>query len=296
MSAPGTAPVNRPARLGLVSYLNSKPIGYGLLHGRQKGRFEVREAIPSELADQLLGRELDLALIPSIEYARGRIAGRELAIVPRIGISTFGPAESVLLFTRVPATMIRSVALDVSSRTSAGLLRLLLKRRLRPGLPDPEFLSLPPDLPSMLERCDAALLIGDRALFADREHPERLRGIDRLDLGGEWTAMTGLPFVYAFWAGPKRPDSAEITAALQESLEEGLGKIGEIAHEHGAGDAAGSESVRRYLTETIRYRLGREELAGLARFYELLHEEGLLGRPHPYLVFHRTASCVRDPR
>src|SRR6185503_3847528 len=128
----GNNPRSR-VRLGLVSYLNSRPIGYGLLRGRQRDRFEIVQKVPSELADDLRTGALDLGLIPSVEYARSRAAGADAAIVPGIAIGSAGPAESVLLFTRTPIDRVRSIALDRGSRTSAALLRLLLRRRLRPG-------------------------------------------------------------------------------------------------------------------------------------------------------------------
>jgi len=292
---PGSGPRIVRARLGLVSYLNSRPIGYGLLHGRGRGRFEIVQKVPSELADSLAAGSLDLALIPSVEYARARTAGSDAAIVPGIAIGSAGPAESVLLFSRVPVERIASIALDASSRTSSALLRLLLRRRLRPGLPDPEFHVAPPDPEAMLDRCEAALVIGDRALFAARELPARRSGLSIVDLGAEWTAMTGRPFVFAFWAGPPRGDSAEIVAALQDSLEEGIGRIPEIAREESAGDPAREALVRDYLTRAIRYRLGREEIQGLEAFYTMLTEEKLLDAV-PSLHFHRTAACARDPR
>src|SRR5262245_40452107 len=238
--APGSVTREAPARarLGLVSYLNSRPIGYGLLRGRQRGRFEIVQKIPSELADDLEAGSLDLALIPSVEYARARNAGGDAAIVPGIAIGSAGPAESVLFFSRVPLERIGSIALDIGSRTSAALLRLLLRRRLRSGLPEPRYLPAAPDLPAMLDRCDAALVIGDRALFAAEELAARGSEIAIVDLGAEWTAMTGRPFVFAFWAGPPREDSPEIVEALRDSLEEGIGRIPEIAREESAGDPA----------------------------------------------------------
>src|SRR5262245_11568972 len=113
------------ARLGIVSYLNATPIGYGLIEGRQKGRFELVPDVPSRLADALSRGEIDLALLPSVEYPRALTAGREAAIVPGIAIASFGASESVLLFSRVPLAGVRTVCTDRSSRTSAALLRLL---------------------------------------------------------------------------------------------------------------------------------------------------------------------------
>ena len=291
----GDAAAPGRARLGLVSYVNSRPIGYGLLEGRQRGRFEVIQQVPSDLAESLARGAIDLALLPSVEYARTRAAGREAAIVPGIAIASLGPSESVLLLSRVSPAQIGSVAVDRSSRTSAALLRLLLRRRLRPSAPDPRFEAAAPDLPSMLGACDAALLIGDRALLAGRDHPGLLRELQVFDLGEEWTALTGLPFVFAFWAGPRRSDSPDIVAALQDSLEEGQTKIPAIAHEWAGGDLDLEERVRRYLTAAIRYRLGREELRGLETFYGILAEERLLEGSPARLVFHGTPACVREP-
>src|SRR5207247_1448254 len=165
------------------------------------------------------------------------VVGRsETAIVPGIAIASHGAAESVLLFTRVPPARLRSITVDRSSRTSVALLRLLLRRRLQPHAPEPELIASPPDLPAMLSMSEAALVIGDPALLAAREHPELVRGLEILDLGKEWTAMTGLPFVFAFWAGPKRADSPQVVEALQDSLAEGLARIPEIARESAGGD------------------------------------------------------------
>ena len=138
------------------------------------------------VADALHSGDIDLGVIPSIEYAAG-----DYAIVPGVGIASRGPVRSVSLFHRRPLSEVRRVALDSSSRTSAALLRILLHDRLGR---DPEYVVMNPSLPDMLATADAALLIGDRALYFEGEE-------SRLDLGQEWTDRTALPFVWAFWAG-----------------------------------------------------------------------------------------------
>ena len=273
-------------RVGLVPYLNAKPIGFGLTSGRQQGRFEVIEKVPSALAESLGRLEVEYALIPSIEYARAANAGRDIAIVPGIAIVTRGKAESVLFLSRVPVAEIRTVALDRSSRTAVGLLRLLFRRRLRPGAPEPEWQFTSPDLTMMLESSDAALLIGDKALFAPRDFPALMSHLTVLDLGEEWSAMTGLPFVYAFWAGVPRDDSPSVVAALQDSLEEGMSSTTAIAREHCGGNPATESLIRRYLSRTIGYSLGSEEIKGVEAYYRLLAEERLLERAPGSLRFH----------
>src|SRR5688500_1728904 len=177
-------------RLGAVSYLNTRPLVYDL--ERQTHRFTIRFDVPAKCAELLHAGAVDLGLIPSIEYP-----GHDYRIVPDLSIASDGPVASVAVFTRVPAGRIRSIALDTSSRTSIALLRVLCARRFDI---EPQLVSMPPDPGRMLAACDAALVIGDNALFTDHD----ALGVDKIDLGEEWSGMTGLPFVYAFWAG--RPD------------------------------------------------------------------------------------------
>lgn len=273
-------------KLGLVAFLNSRPIGYGLLHGRQAGRFEVLQAPPAQIADRLANGTIALGLIPAVAYARACLAGAPIAIVPGIAIASRGPAESVLLFTKKPITEVASIALDPSSRTSVQLLRLLLRRTLRPGRPEPTWVPIRPELPLMLASCDAALIIGDRALFAAREHPGLVPGLQVYDLGGQWHALAGgVPFVYAVWAGAPLEEAGPVVAALQDSLAEGLAALPAIVREASGDDAATETVIRRYLSQTMRYALGADEIAGLETFLAWLAEDGLLDGPAPPLRF-----------
>lgn len=200
-------------------------------------------------------------MIPSIEYAAG-----EYAIVPGVAIASRGPVRSVCLFHRRPLPEVRRVALDSSSRTSAALVRILLRDRLGR---DPEYVVMPPSLPDMLAAADAALLIGDRALYFDG-------GESRLDLGQEWTERTGLPFVWAFWAGRHEAARPADVARLQAALAAGLQALPAIASAYnGAGRAALNEG---YLRSNIVYGLGAAEAAGLKEFYRRAFGLGLIAR------------------
>src|SRR5947207_2847003 len=172
-------------RFGVVPYLNVAPIIEGL---RGDPSVELVRDVPSRLLDRLRRGEIDAGIVPSIDYA----SAPELLAVPGIAIAARGPVRSVRLLHGVPLDDVRTVALDESSHTSVALLRVLLRERLGR---DPEYLTRPPELDAMLEEADAALLIGDAALFAGEDQPS-------LDLGAEWLARTGLPFVFAFWAAP----------------------------------------------------------------------------------------------
>jgi hypothetical protein len=137
-----------------------------------------------------LAGDIDVGLIPSIEYLRGG----PLAIVPDLAIASRGPVTSVMLYTTKPIEQVKSIAMDTSSRTSAGLTRVLCREAWQI---DPSFTLIPPAAAAAVEGCDAALVIGDPALFLDAV----AAGLTKIDLGSEWTRMTGLPFVWAFWAG-----------------------------------------------------------------------------------------------
>src|SRR5947209_7443342 len=202
-------------RIGAVNYLNTKPLIHDLAELAPDA--ELRLEVPSLLADQLHHGELDVALIPVIEYFRHG----DYRVVPNIAIASNGPVLSVTLFSRVPWTAIRRVALDEGSRTSAALTQILLRQRH--GV-RPEITPLPLDRAAEDVDADAVLLIGDRAMRAC------LPGFTHAyDLGQEWHDWTGLPFVYAFWAVRPGVDLGPTLAALHEAKRRGRRHVGAIA-------------------------------------------------------------------
>lgn len=252
-------------RLGAVSYLNTRPLVYGL--ERRADRFSLRFDVPAKCAELLHAGEVDLGLIPSIEYP-----GHDYRIVPGVSIASDGPVASVAIFSKVPTEQIRSIALDASSRTSVALLRVLCARWFAIH---PSFVTVPPDFDRMLGACDAALVIGDNALFSDHV----ALGLEKVDLGEEWVGMTGLPFVYAFWAGRRGIAGPADVAALQEARDAGLTATVTIGRELFPESPANAERADLYLRENVKYALGEREIAGLRRFYELAAEVGVLTSP-----------------
>lgn len=251
-------------RLGAVSYLNVRPLVYGL--DRRPTVVSLRFDVPAVCADLLARGEIDLGMVPSITYL-DRPGDR---IVPGVCIGSEGPVASVALFSRVPVAAIRRVALDSSSRTSAALTRILCHRRF--GI-SPAFVPHAPDLPTMLAGADAALLIGDPALFADLP-----TGVEKIDLGAAWTDMTGLPFVWAFWSGPAGPVSTEVVRLLQSSAEDGMAHTDEIADVYCAPRADRQRLARRYLRENLRFHFDDRAQAGLRLYYR---EAAALGLAPP---------------
>lgn len=256
--------MTRVARLGAVDYLNARPLVYGL--ELQNRLFSLRFDVPSKCAALTHEGFIDVGMIPSIEYLRGRQPYR---IVPGMGIISDGQVASVAVFSKKPVDQIESIAADTSSRTSNSLLRILCAERF--GI-DPRFDPMPPDATAMLTQCDAALIIGDPALFLDHE----ARGLLKVDLGEEWAAMTGLPFVWAFWAGRPSALTPEHVAALVEARDGGMAHSDELAAAYCGPDRA--ELGKRYLRDNIKYVLGDREQAGLRKYYELAEKHGVVER------------------
>lgn len=251
----------RPIRIGAVEYLNTKPLICDLETIAPEA--ELILDLPSRLADRLAAADLDVALIPVIEYFRGK----NYALIPDIAIASKGPVLSVTLFSKVPMAGARTLALDVGSRTSVALTQVLLKHRFHAI---PTLQPLPMDQPVEELDTDAVLLIGDRAMRAS------LPGFPfSYDLGQEWDEWTDLPFVYAVWAVRPGVDLGNVPQALAEAKRRGRERVAQIAHDEAPRLGLDAGFCRRYLTNVIRFDLGPRELAGLQRFYELAQEEGL---------------------
>jgi chorismate dehydratase len=256
--------MSQPAlvRLGAVGYLNARPLVYGL--DERTDLFDLRFDVPSRCATLLHEGATDLGMIPSIEYLRGPVPYR---IVPDLGIVSDGDVASVALFSRVPLAKVRRIGLDTSSRTSAGLTRVLCREAW--GI-SPEFTTVPPEVAAEVSGVDAALLIGDPALFLDHQSA----GLAKIDLGAEWTKLTGLPFVWAFWAGWHDAIDADGIAALQAARDEGVANSDTIGDAY-AGPARAAQ-CRAYLRDNIKYTLGERETQGLRRYYELAARHGVV--------------------
>ncbi|HYE85170.1 MAG TPA: menaquinone biosynthesis protein [Vicinamibacterales bacterium] len=258
-------------RLGAVSYLNTKPLVYGL--EAYPEQFDVRFDVPAKCAELLHEGRVDLGLIPAIEYLRG-----EYAIVPDVSIASDGDVATVAVYTRQRIEHVKTLALDLSSRTSVALTRILCAKRWRI---EPKFTPAEPDLEAMLRRADAALVIGDPAFDIDPVKHQ----VTKIDLGAEWKAMTGLPFVYAMWVGRPGAASAEHCRALQQARDRGVAHLPDIARQVGGGDARVEQRALIYLRDNLKYGLGATEQAGLRRFHELAAEIGVTPQLRPLKFF-----------
>jgi len=190
------------------------------------------------------------------------IARRGLEVVPGVGISCLGAVRSILLLSRVPWKEVRTLAADLGSRTSIELARVILRERY--GV-EPRIVLHEPTLDRMLLIAEAALIIGDPAL---RIEPEELP-FECLDLGAEWLAQTGLPMVFAAWAGKPGIPIESLRSITNGSYEFGKARIDQIVEQEYGQRQVSRELADRYLREHIHYELGPNEHRGLQAFLEV---------------------------
>ena len=225
-----------------VSYLNTVPLVWGLLKDASQSRiFDLRFAVPSACSDQLASGQADIGIVPVIEMER-----QKLSYFREVGIASYGPVRSILLISKVPFREIRKLATDSGSRTSVMLSRIILAEKYGA---EPHVISHPPDLGAMLGVADAALLIGDAALRVD---PAALP-FETLDLGEQWTNLTGLPMVFAVWAGRKEAIVEPHGAAFAASCRYGLTHMDKIVRAEAVQRGFPEPLVRDYLTRHIRF-------------------------------------------
>ncbi len=237
---------------------------HGETAARLKEDFDVTYTVPSRCAEELRTDLADIGIIPAAAYTT--IPG--LVVVPNVAIASKNAVRSILLISKVPLEKIRNVATDDSSRTSAALVEIFLRKFVGTN---PGFRRQKAVLDEMLQWHDAAMLIGDPALQANTE------GYYVYDLAEQWRRWTGRPFVFAFWAVRKsslagRSSDLDVAAVFQQSRDTGLNHLDEIAAEWAPRLELPKTLVREYLSENIDYSLDPENLEGLRLFYRYAAE------------------------
>ncbi|HEV2750101.1 MAG TPA: menaquinone biosynthesis protein [Gemmatimonadales bacterium] len=261
-------------RLGRIGYINCAPVYGAIDRGIVRAPGELVTGTPAELNDLLIAGELEVSVISAVEYARH---ARDLVLVPDIAISCDGAVRSVALFSRRPVGHLdgRTVLLSASSRTSVALLDLLcrdvwkVKPRFAEARAEVQDLGALGALPH-----EAVLVIGDAALTlaARGTYPYRY------DLGAEWKAWTGLPFVFAVWAAGRAAASASTTLAREALLASrawGLGHIDQLAADAAHATGVPLDACREYLGG-LDYALTYKHLAGLTDFFRRLAANGIV--------------------
>lgn len=277
-------------RVSAIHFLNPAPLMWSFDHEPDRSRLAQRYVLssdtPAECAAMLASADADIGLVPVSALA----FIPSLSVIPGCIIASRDRVRSIILVVRNPdgstpedVSGVGRVALDSASRTSATYTRILFSRFWQI---EPAFVEHPPGLEAMLGVADAALLIGDPALFAleDRQARERRTGerLLYLDLAHEWHNFTGTVWVSAFWA--VRPDSLaasgvphkQLIEDFQHSRDAGLRHIDSLADEWSLRIGIPRETIRAYLSENIWYRFDEPCLAGLELFYRYGVECGAL--------------------
>jgi chorismate dehydratase len=249
----------RTLRVGSVSFLNAKPLIYGL---ENAGDVELSLAVPSRLLDGLEADRYDVALLPVIDYQRMD----NLVVVPSGGIGCDGQTMTVRIFSKGPVRQIRTLACDTDSHTSVALARVI-------------FAELYGFLPQFVDwhredeqPCDAKLLIGDKVVCEEPAGFEH-----QIDLGSAWRELTGLPFVFAVWTAIKGVDLGELPRRLEEAKRAGLENVPEIVRRHAVRRGWPAGLALQYLTVYLKFDIGQRQLEAIGRFHELAKKNGILG-------------------
>ena len=248
--------------VGSVPYPNAKPLVRMFEENEVETAVRVRYDVPSRLPGLLAAGEVQAILVSSIEALRRP----DLSIADDVAICSRREVMSVRLFSKEPFDEIRTLALDASSMTSNALARIVLARRY--GV-EPDCRAMPPDLDSMLTTRDAALLIGDNGMRAE---PGALRV---LDLGAEWHALTGLPFVWALWVGEPALEG-DLGEQLRQARRHGEARIEQIAREEAPRVEMDFGVCHHYLANVMSYRFGAPERESLEAFRREAERLGLL--------------------
>jgi chorismate dehydratase len=260
--------VRQPTRIGAVSYLNTKPLIFGL-EKALKPEDSLGLALPSKLAADLASGAIDIGLIPVVEYFHHP----EFEIVSDAVIACNGPVWSVRVFFRCEPAKVKTLALDEGSRTSAALIKVLFHHK---------FGFIPKTIPLKMEDdpiaapADAVLVIGDRAM-----HPESFRPAFQSDwdLGQTWFEETGLPFVFAMWVARNQSfANAPWPEAFERARDEGLLHVREIAQCASSKYQLTASQCEDYLTKYIRFFLHEDERRGLQEFRRRCDALGLISK------------------
>lgn len=278
-------------RISIVEFLNTAPLVWGFTEGQLADRYDLSFTLPSQCAEALKRGEVDVAIIPAIEYQRIE----NVVALPGMAVAADGEVRSLLVVSKKPIDRVKRMALDTSSRATVALVKMLA-----PGYWNisPEFVDAAPNPSEMLQDADAALIIGDPALRIAikmdqlsnkapsgekccQGDPDEMpvQGFDTLfvyDVAHQWREMTGKPCVLAIWAGRKEAITPEVVADFQASKEYGVRRAREIADAASIKLDLPAPELERYLTENVRFDLDSENLAGLRLYFEKAAALGLI--------------------
>jgi chorismate dehydratase len=259
-------------RISASSYSNTAPLIWSFLYGSNHGKYElILDNAPARSAELLAQKRVDAALVPVIEYQRIE----DVLLVPDVCVGAKQRVRSVCLVTRgADLRDVKKVALDVSSKTSVALTKIIFREFY--GF-EPDYKEAKPNLEEMLSDSDCALLIGDPALLIDETKYRKF------DLAETWREFTGFGFVFAMWMANLEKIEIARTIDFAAARDEGLAHIAEIISNYEAEISLSKEDFRRYLSENISYSIDENMREGLRLYFELAHKNRLTPANKPLL-------------
>jgi len=260
----------RLPRMAASSYLNTAPLIWSFIQGSQRGAVELStDKAPARCAEMLASGEVDVALVPVIEYQRLS----DILIIPDVCVGSRSAVRSVVLATKLNnLKKVKRVALDDSSRTSVALVKIIFRQFL--GF-EPEWQTTRPDLRSMLQHSDAALIIGDPAMKIPRDQ------FRVFDLATLWHEFTGLGFVFAMWIARKDRVGEIRSIDFATARDEGLANLEAIARHYAKQIGLTEDEIRNYLTENIEFSVDEELRKGLTLYFDLAQAHKLTDATKP---------------
>lgn len=262
-------------RVGAVSYLNTRPLTYGL---ESDPRIALTWAVPSRLPQMLEAGVVDVALVPAIDTMR---AHRQWSIVSDACIGCDGATLTVRVFSRVDPSDVTVLHVDSDSHSSIALASIIWREKFGRALTLVPFQAAAQSPDTALAAHEAILLIGDKVI----NPPVGLDGFStQIDLGATWKSLTGLPFVFAVWAAPGKNFRPEAALTLAAARDAGVARAAEIAAREGPKMGWAVDLARRYLTEYLTFTLTDRHREGLRRFLELAQRHNLVP-PTEELIF-----------
>ena len=270
-------------RISASSYSNTAPLIWSFLYGSQRGKYElILDNAPARSAELLASKRVDAALVPVIEYQRIE----DVLLIKDVCVGAKEKVRSVCLVTKGEDLRdVKTVALDVSSKTSVALSKIIFREFL--GF-EPNWKTAEPNLSAMLADADCALLIGDPALSiaelnATDDGQRTTDQIRKFDLAETWKSFTGFGFVFAMWMANEEKIEAAKTIDFAAARDEGLAHLEEIISNYETEISLVREDFRRYLSENIAYSIDENMLKGLKLFFELARKNDLTEGNKPLL-------------
>jgi chorismate dehydratase len=255
-------------RIGSVSYLNAKPLIYGIEDAQN---IRLALDVPAKLIDGLRDHRFDIALLPIIDYQRLD----DLRLLTSGGIGCDGPTLTVRIFSRVPINQIQTLSCDVHSHTSVALARVILAEQYHRR---PEFVAF--DHSHRSPQVEAMLLIGDKVVCEEPAgYPHQI------DLGQAWKELTGLPFVFAAWVARGNAELGDLPIQLEQAKAEGMAHLDQIVQKDAIPRGWPAELALRYMTEYLKYDIGPRQIAAIQLFHQLAAKYGMIETPLRALVF-----------